>query len=156
MPEPVAAVRKVQAAIMGAIAVVRSDLTGYADRSTAEPLSDGEWPGYVIRYEVKFNLSPELGQFFNDALFTFEVQSGNTAGASLDQINQQAITDISNALQADPTLGGMLEDIQPVGSDNSQPDSADVGSAVLQVRATYYTLVRNHEGIVGHGGPLFP
>ena len=69
MPEPVAAVRKVQAAIMGAIAVVRSDLTGYADRSTAEPLSDGEWPGYVIRYEVKFNLSPELGQFFNDALY---------------------------------------------------------------------------------------
>ena len=99
MPEPVAAVRKVQAAIMGAIAVVRSDLTGYADRSTAEPLSDGEWPGYVIRYEVKFNLSPELGQFFNDALFTFEVQSGNTAGASLDQINQQAINAINAQVQ---------------------------------------------------------
>ena len=156
MPESVAAIRKVQAAIMAAVALVRPDLSGYADRTTAEPLSDGEWPGYIIRYEVKFNLSPELGQFFNDALFTFEVQSGNAAGAPLDHINQQAVTDISNALQADPTLGGMLEDIQPIGSDNSQPDSADVGSAVLQVRATYYTLVRNHEVIVGHGGQLFP
>lgn len=155
MPEPVAAIRKVQAAIMAAIALARPALPGYADRTAAEPLSEGEWPGYLIRYEVKFNLSPEMGQYFNDALFTFEVQSGNATDAPLDLTNQQAITDINNALQADPTLDGMVEDIQPIGSDNSQPDSADVGSAVLQVRVTYYTLIRDHSTIVGFGGLLF-
>ena len=142
--------------MMAAIQLVRPDLQGFADRTTAEPLSEGEWPGYTVRYEVKFNLSPEMGQFFNDALFTFECISGNAGGATLDQINQRAVTDINDALQADITLGGMLDDLQPLGSDNSQPDSADVGSAVLQVRATYFTLIRDHSTIVGHGGVLFP
>ncbi|BBD98047.1 hypothetical protein SAMIE_1015480 [Sphingobium amiense] len=155
MPETLAAIRKVEAALMEAIAVRRPDLQGFADRSTAEPLSEGEWPGYSVRHEVKFNLSPEMGQFFNDALFTFEVQSGNTTDATLDQINQLAVSDINDALQADPTLGGMVEDVEPIGSDSSQPESADVGSAVLQVRVTYYTLIRSHSTIVGHGGQLF-
>jgi hypothetical protein len=153
---PIPAVRKVQAAMIAAIAARRPDLNGFPDRTPGEPLSEGEWPGYVIRYEVRFRLAPDGGQYFNEAQFTFECQSSNAPGEPLDHINQQSVTDINNALQADPSLGGMLEDIQPLGSDNSQPESPDVGSAILQVMATYYTLIHDHSTIVGVSGQLFP
>ncbi|EQA97280.1 hypothetical protein [Sphingobium sp. HDIP04] len=155
-----AAVRKVQAAMIAAIAVevaaAGRALHAFPDRTAAEPLSEGEWPGYMIRYEVKFGLAPDGGQYFNQATFTFECQSGNTVDGSFDKINQQSITDISNALQADASLGGLLEDIQPIGSDVTQSESSDVGSAVLQVVASYYTLIHDHSTIVGVGGQLFP
>lgn len=155
MPEPVAAIRKVGARMMEAVADLVPELQGFIDRTAAEPLGEAEMPGYLLRYEVKFSLSAEMSQYFNDALFTFEVASGPDATPTIDQFNQRAIAQINDALQADPTLGGMVEDIQPIGSDNSQPDSADVGSAVLQVRVTYYTLIRDHSTIVGFGGLLF-
>lgn len=156
MPDPVSAIRKVAEAAMAAIHQVRQDLQGFVDRTAAEPLGNAELPGYLLRYEVKFSLSAEMSQYFNDALLTFEVVSEDTDTITMDQFNQLAIAQINDALQADPTLGGMVEDILPIGSDNSQADTADVGSAVLQVRVTFYTLIRNHSTIVGHGGVLFP
>ena len=154
-PRP-SAIRKVVERAVAAIALVSPELQGFIDRTPGEPLSEGEWPGYLLRYEVRFSLSPELGQYQNEALLTFECQSGNASGATLDQTNQRSVTSINDALQADPTLGGMVEDIQPVGSDNSQPESPDVGAAILQARVTFYTLIHDHSTIVGVGGQLFP
>ena len=151
-----AAGRKVAAAMMAAIAVKDAALQGFIDRTPGEPLGEGEWPGYLVRYEVRFRIAPDGGQYFNEAQFTFECQCGNTADGTMDQVNQRSVTAINDALQADPSLGGMLEDIMPLGSDNSQSESPDVSSAILQVTATYYTLIHDHSTIVGVGGQIFP
>lgn len=157
MADPaVPAIRKIAAAMMQAIATARPDLHGFIDRSQAEPLNEGQWPGYVLRYEVKWSLAPDLGQYYHTATMSFECQSGNSAGATLDLTNQRSVADIHNALMADPSLGGRLDDLQPIGSDQTQPESADVGSAVLQMQATYYTLIHDINVIVGVGGQQFP
>lgn len=157
MADPaVPAVRKVLGAMVAAIAIACPDLRGFTDRAQDEPLSEGEWPGYVVRYDAKWHLAPEGGQYYHTATFNFECQSGNAGGAALDLINQRSVAAIHNVLMADPSLGGMLHDLQPVGADQSQAESSDVGSAILQVVANYYTLISDISVIVGVGGQNFP
>lgn len=156
MPDPVPAIRKVQAAIKAQIFAAYPALNVIIDRTDDEPLDENEWPAAIIKMMVdEMSHGPEQGQCSHRVIVHIECQSGNTATNSIDAVNQMTIAQIVAAIHADRTLGGRVEDIEESTSDASENAGADAGAAVLLFETRYYTPRGDLFTIVGVGGVLF-
>jgi len=156
MSDRTPALRKIQTAFMELVASVRPDLRGFADRSDAEPLTDSERPGYIIRIpRFTFDIAPENNQTYCRATISLDLQSGGEAGETIDEVNQRSIADIIAALGNDRTLGGRLQEMQESAASGSELDGADVGTAILDIDISFFTPRGDFYTIVGHGGVHF-
>lgn len=154
MPET--AIRKVQTYLRTMIQTARPDLFGFIDRSDDEPLAVEETPGYVIRVtDLRFSPFEQLGQTRVDFVLQIDCQSGNTAGETIDAINQRTIADIVAAVHADRTMGGRLQDFEETAASGSELQGADVGCAILEYAGILFCPRGDLYTILGQGGATF-
>lgn len=150
---PSTAIRKV----LKALAALPNATCGaniFIDRSDDEPLDASERPGMVLRVpHIAFSLRE--GMTLNTATVQADFQSGNTAGETIDAVNQQAIADFIAAIGADRTLGGMLQTIEEADASGSEQSGADVGCAILTLEALFFTPRGDLRTIVGQSGQHF-
>lgn len=130
----------------------------FIDRADTDPLTEAELPGIAIRLlNDDFGPSEEHGQDRHRATIQFDCQSGLDTGLTIDAVNRESIAIIVETLWDDgnPTLGGRLESIEPDYADASEQSVPDVGWAVLQCTATFYTPRGDWRTIVSAAGVTF-
>lgn len=151
MAEP--STRKVQDALYALFDTI-PNLTVLVDQSDEEPVPAAERPALLIRIpSVQIEPAPDGNwNYLLRALIHLECLSNNTAGETIDQTNQQTITDIMAAIGTDPTLGGRLQSIEPTAISGSEQDGADVGSAIFELEAVWFCPRYDLSTIVGHTG----
>jgi hypothetical protein len=139
---------------------VVEEIDGYqvfVDRSDAESLTEEEQPAINLRVvSVSLDAAPEgLWMTWHRAIIQFDCMSSGSVEETIDLANQRAIALIIEALHADRSLGGRLQDIIEQDVSGSEMDGADVGTAILQVEAWFFTPRGDHFTIVGVGGQHF-
>lgn len=146
--------------VQNRLAAVMGQIEGYQvflDRSDAEPLEEDERPAINIRVvSVSFDAAPEgIWQTWHRAIIQFDCLSNGSAVETIDLANQRAIALIIELIHGDRSLGGRLQDIIEQDVSGSELDGADVGTAILQVEAWFFTPRGDHFTIVGVGGQTF-
>lgn len=76
-------------------------------------------------------------------------------GATVPAIAGAALTHCRNALLADYTLGGMLQDLLPIDLAPGDGQRRDAGAISIQFRAEYLTDREDAFIILGHAGRTF-
>jgi hypothetical protein len=126
----------------------------FVDRPDAEPFDEADYPAINIRaVTVQFDAAPDgQWQTMHRAKFQLDCISGREVGEAIDLINQRAVADIIAALHADRTLGGRLQDLNEIAVSGSELDGADIGSALLEIEALFFTPRGDFYTIVGQAG----
>ena len=128
------------------------------DRSDAEPLHEGEWPAASVRVpSVQFEPGGQETyglryQILHRATFHIDCQSGSKVGETINEVNQQTIASIIGVIAPDPTMGGMVESMEPQAMSGSELDGADIGCAILEIQVVFYTPSDDLFTLVGMNG----
>lgn len=150
------AVEKVRDAIAAIVTVALPGFTVAAGRTDQDNIDDKDLPAVMIAVlSGNSGDGPQQGQLIHSPTIQFDCIAENSATLTIDQVNQRAMARIVRALHADPTLGGMVEDLVIVASDPSEQSAPDAGWAVLQMTTTYYTPSGDLFTIVGQSGEIF-
>lgn len=155
-PTPTPSFRKVQ----NALVQLWEDIDGlnlFVDRADSEPLDESERPGAVIRIvNVVLGPGPDgLWMTMHRATIQVDCQSGNAAGETIDYRNQVTIAEMVARLHADRSLGGLLQSLEEQAMSGSEADGADVGTAIFELEAVWFTPRGDFYTIVGQAGATF-
>lgn len=150
------AIRKVQNAIK-TMAESISGITVFVDRDDDDPVPQSQRPAVEIRIvSVQFEFAPD-GQWqdLHRALIRFDCMSGQSVGETIDYTNQKTVANIMAKIAADRTLGGMLQSFEAQAVSGSEADGADVGCAIFETEAVFFTPRGDFFTIVGQAGVHF-
>lgn len=153
-----AATTKIVAAVRAKCAAAMPTITWLENRSDQEPIGPEFGTAVNIRL-VNVQTRPFEGQAQQAYAGTlqFDCYAEATPLLSIDEVNQATHAGIVAALwdDGDPTLDGMVDDLEPSESDPSEQDLADAGWAPLMFRVEWFTRRGDAVMIVGRGGVLF-
>ena len=156
MPDP--AIAKVEGALAAQLAAwpALADYTVLTDQSEdiALPSDQDKTIGvFTVAYEV--DQADEQHQTIHRATIEFEAISRTQSVGTISRANHTVIAHIVGALASDRTVGGRLLDIQEVDVAPAGANGKDVGSASLQVVATFFTPRDDWFVILGQSGQQF-
>lgn len=153
-----AATSKIVAAVRAVLATAMPTVTLVSNVPEVESLPRGFGSAVNIRL-VNVQTRPFEGQSQQAYSATLILESYAEASTTqtIDEINQATHAGIIAALwnDGDPTLDGMVDDLEPTESDISEYDLADAGWAPLMFRVEWFTRRGDAAMIVGRGGVLF-
>lgn len=143
MPDPVPAIGQVEdkmAEIIGA----KSELSAWAVRTDgSEDIAiDLEDAGKTINiYTTAYAVDQSDEQHSSIHIATIEVEAvaGTQATGTISRAVHTALAWVMQAVAADRTLGGLIDDIQEVDVAPSGANGRDAGSASLQFRVEFTT-----------------
>lgn len=152
------ATTKIVEAVSAKCATAMPDVIWNENRSDQEPLE----PEFEAAVNIRLvNIQTNPFEMSSQQQFTgtlqFDCYANATATKTIDQINQETHAGIIAALwdDGDPTLDGMVNDLEPSEADPSEQDVADAGWAPLLFRVEWFTRRGDAVMIVGRGGVLF-
>lgn len=153
-----AATSKIVAAVREALETAMPTVTLVSNVPEVESLPRGFGSAVNIRL-VNVQTRPFEGQSQQaySATLILECYAEASTTQTIDEINQATHAGIIAALwnDGDPTLDGMVDDLEPTESDLSEYDLADAGWAPLMFRVEWFTRRGDAAMIVGRGGVLF-
>lgn len=152
------ATTKIVAAVRTKCAAAMTGVTFVEDISEVESLPDDFTKAVNVRL-LNIQTRPFEGQSMQaySGTLQFDCYAKASTTLSIDEINQETHAGIIAALwdDGDPTLDGMVDDLEPSESDPSEQDLADAGWAPLMFRVDWFTRRGDAVMIVGRGGVLF-
>lgn len=155
MPDPVAAIAKVEEAF-------KTALSGAASLSsktivTATNSDDAQEAGTIIIYTVAWRTEQfdEQGQTLHTATIEFECIEGPSVAGAVSRACQNTIAKVLGVIATDRELGGMVNDIQEVDVAPCVQNGRDYSAASLQTEVTFFTPRDDWFTIIGVGGAEF-
>ena len=122
------------------------------DRASNEPVADSEIPAVVVNPGDQSYFEFDLSTTGHNAEFGLDIYERKTLAKSISRMQQDTIALIVAALAADPTLGGMVQTMEPQNASSPDGNSADIGSVTLTIRIDYFTPRGDFNTIIGQSG----
>lgn len=152
------AISKVEDALAFLIAAYPdlSDWQIITDQSVDQAL-EGEDARQIQIYTTAYTQqqADEQGQTLHTATIEFACVCGDPTVGIIGRANHAAIANIIAAIDADRTLSGRLLDLQEQDVAGAAANGKSVGTASLQMTATFFTSRSNWFQIIGQGGQIF-
>jgi hypothetical protein len=152
------ATTKIVNAVSAKCALAMVDIDFTANRPEVDAPSPGFGRAVNIRL-VNVSMRPFEGQSMMQCTGTlqFDCYAEATDTKTIDVVNQETHAGIIAALwdDGDPTLDGMVDDLEPSDSDPSEQDIADAGWSPIQFAVTWFTPRGNAAVIIGRNGVQF-
>lgn len=149
------ALTKLQTALVTLIESIPGEYQCHPNRETDEPLQESERPAYVPRI-VECTFDTQLGGGMMDWRIVIDVDMLDNSEAG-DTITNKLAVMLSlfiAALNADPTLGGLVGEIVPRSFTASSDSVPDLGCATLTLEAVLLTPEGDFNTVMGASGPI--
>jgi hypothetical protein len=148
------AIRKVVVAMAAQLAAAVPGLTFIIDRAPSEAVAREETPCCLVQFTGE-QITP-LDQSTSVHVATIDLEICVRAAATgIQERLAILIADAMGALQADRTIGGLVQDIEEQSVTSDSVGRPDVNSAALALNVTYLTPRGNFFTVLGQSA-VFP
>ena len=122
------------------------------DRASNEPVAASEIPAVVINPGDQAYAEFDLSTTEHTAEFGLDIYEQKTLAKSISRNQQDTIALIVAALQANRTLGGMVQTMEEQAVSSPDGNAPDVGAVTLTIRIVYFTPRGDFNTIIGQSG----